>query len=259
MKNLFLNVILLVCLAIAVYAGYQIYLEYNEYHTGTVEYDKVQEIAKENGIGNSDDDSSDTEEVNDNEKKIVKNLEDIYASMKAQNPDYVGWLYVNDTISYPVVQKDNEYYLRRTFYGTYNRAGTLFIDENVEDGWDSLNVLVYGHNLMNQKMFGTLDNYSKKSYCEEHPVFYVYLENEYRVYRVFSAYQTYPNTDTYQVAFEDENEYKNYVEAMIEKSLYQVENTAVDAKNIVTLSTCTNKDDGRFVVHGYLEKVVKKS
>jgi sortase B len=256
-RTLFLNLLLLIFLAIAVYAGYQIYLEYTDYHAGTVEYDKLQDIAKENGIGNSDDDSNNSTSFD--EQEVLHHLENIYASMKSQNADYVGWLYVNDIISYPVVQRDNNYYLRRTFNGNYNRAGTLFIDENVEDGWDSLNVLVYGHNLMNDKMFGTLDEYESKQYCEEHPIFYVFLENEYRIYKVFSAYQTKPSTNTYQIAFEDDLDYQNYIQAMLDKSYYQVENEALDTKNIVTLSTCTNKDDGRFVVHGYLEKIVTKS
>ena len=247
--NWFLNLILLICLAVAGYAGYQIYLEYREYHTGTAEYDKLEKVVDDKGLDNPEDSS------------LTKNdLENIYQTMKAQNPDYVGWLYVNDTISYPVVQRDNDYYLRRTFNGTYNRAGTLFLDENVKNGWDDLNVLVYGHNLMNKKMFGTLDEYSDEVYCKEHPVFYVYLENEYRIYRVFSAYKTYPDTDTYQVGFESTKDLANYVKAMIEKSYYQVENTdlALESENIVTLSTCTNKNDGRFVVHGYLEKKVCK-
>jgi sortase B len=259
-RNLILNLLLLICIIIAAYAGYQIYLEYTDYHAGTVEYDKLQEIAKENGLGNSDDDSSDDSSLPfKDEEDATKRLENIYASMKSQNSDYMGWLYVNDTISYPVVQRDNDYYLRRTFSGNYNRAGTLFIEETVENGWDSPNVLVYGHNLMNDKMFGTLDDYESKQYCEKHPVFYVFLENEYRIYKVFSAYQTKPNTNTYQVSFEDDLDYQTYIQAMLDKSYYQVENEALDTKNIVTLSTCTNKDDGRFVIHGYLEKIVKKS
>ena len=243
--NWFLNLILLICLVVAGYAGYQIYLEYREYHVGTAEYDKLEKVVDDKGLDNPKDSSI-----------TKKDLENIYQTMKAQNPDYVGWLYVNDTISYPVVQRDNDYYLRRTFNGTYNRAGTLFLDEKVKNGWDDLNVLVYGHNLMNKKMFGTRD----KVYCEKHPIFYVYLKNEYRIYRVFSAYKTYPDTDTYQVGFENAKELANYVKAMLAKSYYQVKDAdlALESENIVTLSTCTNKNDGRFVVHGYLEKKVCK-
>ena len=53
-----------------------------------------------------------------------------FERLQEENKDIIAWLYCPDTeINYPVVQsKDNEYYLRRLLDGTWNIAGTLFID-----------------------------------------------------------------------------------------------------------------------------------
>ena len=52
------------------------------------------------------------------------------AALAAINPDLVGWLELGgeEGFSAPVVQRDNDYYLRHDFYGRESRHGTVFLD-----------------------------------------------------------------------------------------------------------------------------------
>ena len=89
--------------------------------------------------------------------------------LRKQNPDVFAWLYCPDTpINYPVVQaSDNEYYLRRLLDGSYNFAGTLFMDYRNAVELSDWNSIIYGHNLKNDLMFGTLPKYKDKAYFDE--------------------------------------------------------------------------------------------
>lgn len=74
------------------------------------------------------------------------------------NNDLVCILSIPDLdLRYPVVRgKDNSVYLTKTFEGNKNPAGCLFIDyENSPDITDN-NTFIYGHNMKNGSMFGSL-------------------------------------------------------------------------------------------------------
>ena len=54
-----------------------------------------------------------------------------YAAIYEKNQDVIGWLKIEDTvIDYPVMQtpEDEEYYLRKDFYGKDNQNGCLLMD-----------------------------------------------------------------------------------------------------------------------------------
>lgn len=94
-----------------------------------------------------------------------------FEALLSQNPDVIGWLYCPDTpLNYPVVQSDdNSYYLRRLLDGQWNSAGTLFLDyRNAAALSDPLSV-IYGHNMKNDTMFGTLPGYADQRYYDAHP------------------------------------------------------------------------------------------
>ena len=94
-----------------------------------------------------------------------------YAALKNENPDYVGWIRIPDTrIDYPVVDResDPEYYLHRAFDGSKSFGGTPFLGE--ASGVDTKCLIIYGHNMKNGSIFGTLDSYKKADYWKEHPI-----------------------------------------------------------------------------------------
>lgn len=180
-----------------------------------------------------------------------------YAALYAENSDFVGWLHVENTnIDYPVMftPDDPEYYLRRAFDRTASQSGTPFISENCTI--DSDFFIIYGHNMKNNTMFGTLDCYAEKSFWEENPCFSFITVSEQREYEVFAALET-------RVLYQDETGYRYYFQVgdltedafneltgwLQENALYNTGITPAYGEQIVVLSTCSyHESNGRFIV-----------
>ena len=92
-----------------------------------------------------------------------------YERLYEINHDLVGILSIPSLdLMYPVVQSsDNIKYLNTTFEGNKNPAGCLFIDyENSRDLSDP-NTYVYGHNMKDGSMFGSLKKIIKDKQDEK--------------------------------------------------------------------------------------------
>ena len=79
------------------------------------------------------------------------------APLFAQNSDCIGWLSIPDTqLNYPVMYtpESPQKYLRRNFDGGYSQSGIPFLDYRCDTG--CTNRMIYGHNMKNRTMFGTL-------------------------------------------------------------------------------------------------------
>ena len=83
-----------------------------------------------------------------------------FDALLAINPDVIGWIEVlGSDISYPIVQTiDNARYLNYTFTGERNRSGAIFLDHRDVPDFMSLS-RVYGHNMRDGSMFGTLSDW----------------------------------------------------------------------------------------------------
>ncbi len=120
-----------------------------------------------------------------------------FDGLNSINKDVVGWIYQeNGSISYPLLYcGDNVGYLRKTLYGDTSTSGSIFIGgENNPDFTDAL-TMVYGHNMKNGSMFGSLKKYkSEENYFEEHQYFQVYTEDgmayRYQIFAYFDIKET---------------------------------------------------------------------
>ena len=75
------------------------------------------------------------------------------------------FLKINNTnINYIVIKgKDNEYYLNHNLNKQKNIAGWIFADyKNKLDGSDK-NIVIYGHNIVDKSMFGSIPDMFKKN------------------------------------------------------------------------------------------------
>lgn len=125
-----------------------------------------------------------------------------FEKLKQENSDTVAWLKVENTnIEIPVVQaKDNSYYLTHNFNKKYNVAGWVFADyKNKFDETDK-NIVVYGHNMRDDSMFGSLKNVINEEWYDNKDNQYITFitENEYQTYQIFSIYQTEKKIITYK-------------------------------------------------------------
>ena len=177
--------------------------------------------------------------------------------LRSINGDIVGWLYCPDTIiNYPVVQSpDHDYYLDHSFYGDSNSAGTLFADRDSVAGVTQSNLIIYGHNMKDESMFGTLKGYVDKSYYDKHPVFYYLTPTQsYRV-ELLCAHIVDATDENFPTYFSSSQTQQSYLNNITSNS-YWINHDAVSTEyQLITFSTCTSsagKNDPRFLVHGIM-------
>lgn len=186
--------------------------------------------------------------------------EKVFSTLQEINKDTVGWLTVNNTrIDYPVVQaKDNDYYLRRDYYQNKNRHGWIFMDYRNNPDELNENTIIYGHNLANQTMFGTL-RYALNSYWYKksaNQIITFNTPNENMKFQIFSIY-TIPTTNDYlDITFPTTDAYQAYIDLVKGRSIYDFNIEVATDDKILTLSTCANGNDKRLVIHA---KLIKES
>ncbi|MDY5863209.1 class B sortase [Agathobacter sp.] len=178
------------------------------------------------------------------------------------NPDIYAWIEIPNTkVAYPVLQKDgdDDYYLDVTVEGNSGLPGSIYsqASKNSKD-FNDFNTILYGHNMKDGSIFGTLKNYRDVSYWEEHPEIIIYTPNQKFTYRIFAAVvygdELIPNKYDFETikgrqAFLD-SIYSNSDSRSIVDSEIEV-NT--DSK-LLTLSTCIgNESNNRYLVIGVLE------
>jgi len=168
-----------------------------------------------------------------------------YESAHAQYPDIVGYIYQENTeyLSYPVLQgKTNDTYLRHLITGEYHIAGSIFVDSGFPYALESNYSIVYGHNMKNHSMFGSLLNYRDPEYYDDHKYFDIYAKDKHYRYHVFAVCTSEADGEVFTYMFDSEEDFVNLFESLRTRSDYQIDDglgeiTADD--HFICLSTCT--------------------
>lgn len=172
-------------------------------------------------------------------------------TLKQKNEDIIGWLYIpNSVISYPLLQgEDNDTYLHQTYNKQQSFFGSIFIDYRNNANLQDAHTIIYGHNMKNGSMFGTLKRYSDKSFYKEHKNIYIYTDSGIHKYKVFSYHVADATGKIYTVSFEEEKEVEAYLRLAKQSSYFDTGVEVEAADKTITLSTCTSNATSRFVVH----------
>lgn len=179
-----------------------------------------------------------------------------FDAITEQNSDIIAWLYSPDTpINYPIVQApNNNDYLHHLIDGSYNSAGTLFADYRNSSDLTDWTTIIYGHNMLDDSMFGSLLNYKNPDYYTAHPILYLQTpDTNYKV-NVFAGCTTYCSSEIYNTSI-DETEKAALVKSCIENSDFISEYQLHASDKILILSTCNydGTTDSRYVVLGALQ------
>ena len=182
-----------------------------------------------------------------------------YRNLHAINPDMVGWIKIEGTqIDYPVMYtpEDGNFYLHHDFEGKTSRSGVPFIDERCSVGQPGANIIIYGHNMKNGSMFGTLDAYKDDAWFQAHPVINYDTLNERGEYEIVAVFQSQvykKNDDAFKfynyLGTGTKSEFDDFYDNIKALSLYDTGVEAQFGDTLVTLSTCDYQvDDGRLVI-----------
>jgi sortase B len=244
--------VLVAALAVFGVSAYKIYSYMDEakkesQSVNTLSDNAVRIYVNDNMETNNDD--------NDNEETLKLQVDFDY--LKNENEDIKAWLYSPDTsINYPIAQsEDNDYYLHRLTDKTYNLAGTLFIDYRNNPDFSDFVTIVYGHNMKNGTMFGTLDNYKNQEYYNEHPLMYLATPNQSYTLELIAGYVTDADSDAYIIP-QTSDERDEFLKDVIKRSTFDsgisIDDVARDDR-LVMLSTCSYEyENARFVAVGII-------
>ena len=261
--SFFLTLGIIVCIGVIGFAGYKLITTWLEYREGDEEYAELRtytektaevpegeappEVEEEDFVPQIDEDDMRTN------RKPPINVD--WKSLKAINEDIVGWIYIGALdLSYPVVHgEDDDYYLHRTFERKDNFAGSIFVEADNAGDFRDPNTIVYGHNMLNKSMFGSLSDLT----TGEHPKykddqwFWIMTPNGNYRYRMFSIHVTGVTSDVYTIFTGTDAKFLEWCQEMWNASSVdlQEEEFTLHSK-IVTLSTCTNDSGTRYVVQG---------
>lgn len=176
-----------------------------------------------------------------------------FEKVSGEYKNLVGWILLPDSpINYPVMQaSDDDYYLHHAYTGKYSRVGSIFLTaQNSRDFSDRYNIL-YGHNMIDDSMFGPLLNYDRdSSYIESHPSFFIATSNGVSEYEIFSYFYAYPDDSMYLASYYNANDFDLLTQNMTASSKDDLGLSADATDDIVLLSTCSNSGKFRFVVCG---------
>lgn len=170
-------------------------------------------------------------------------------------PEMIGWVYFEDShISYPIMQsEDNEKYSKLDYMGEGASTGAIFLDYRSAADFTDANSIVYGHNMKDGTMFGSLREYRKDpAYYNDHMYFQIITPQKAYRYLIFE-YMDVPETYIlYDYVSDAALEFVKDAEHVRIKSYMDSEIPVNKDSKVVTLSTCTKKDDLQFVVLGVL-------
>lgn len=274
MKRNILKIFFLASLLVFLGSSGMLIHDYLEYQKGDTEYEslKVQAVRRDAPADDiltdgapedstSEDGALESHPDEEISQKTYEPLNIDFAALRKINSDIIAWLDIPGTeISYPVAQgSDNSYYLNHTFKGTVNLAGCIFMDFRNTDPAPDTNTVLYGHNMKNGSMFGTLRKFRERSFWETHPDFYLYLVDG-TTYRctITAGFDTGAEIASLPVSFRDE-ERDAYLSGVSGRRWYDTGIVPEEDSPLITLITChsSGRADLRVAVQGKMIRLEK--
>ncbi len=239
-KKRILNIaIYLILFLILICSGFKLYFWYkdkknNDETTEQLKNNvKLEKIKKDNS---------------NNEKYIVD-----FKKLKSENSDVVAYIKVNNTnIEYPIVKtSNNNFYLNHSFDKSKNSRGWIFADyKNKFDNTDK-NIVIYGHNMRDESMFGSLKNILNEEWYNnaENKNITFLTEKENYIYKVFSIYKIESEDYYIKTNFKNDEDYEKFLNTIKNRSIKNFDINLNINDKIITLSTCANNNKYRIVLH----------
>lgn len=240
--------IIVLAIAVAVFTACAVYFVVDYFHFKSM-----------SGIGDLNIDTSSEVSVSA-PAKVVETPVD-FDELKAVNDEIYAWINIPGTnIDYPILQsgedKDRSYYLNYNVNKEKSVYGAIYTQNYNSTDFSDYNTIIYGHNMKNGTMFGSLKKYRNKTFFDKNQYINIYMPGRVLKYHIFAAYTFDDRHILMSFDFSDEEERQLYLDTVYSvRSLNSNfrDDIKVDTDDkIITLSTCTTNDDERFLVQGVL-------
>ena len=175
-------------------------------------------------------------------------------SLRAINPDVIGWVYVPDTVvSYPIVWKENDdnYYLYHNFNGTTTQFGAeygcVFLSGSNKNDWSDNSNFIFGHNMWSDMVFSVFSNEQGNSeWFNNHRYAYVFTpQGNYKLLTYAQNKVISTATDIVYTHFPTGQQLQDYAQARINASIVSPDPAPEDVSTMFKLfsfSTCSTPD-----------------
>lgn len=203
------------------------------------------------------------EPYNNNYEEIdtIDPFEAVKKQLIQENRDFKGWISISGTkVDNPIYQTDNnDYYLAHNQQKKKSVYGALFFDcenEITKEQTDK-NLIIYGHQMKNGSMFGTLKKFKSLSFYKQNPIIKfstLYKNSTYKIYAVFvmNSVKSDDNGYIYNISrnkFINDEDFYSWRDEAYQRSII---NTNVDVEpqdNIITLVTCESDfENARLII-----------
>lgn len=262
-------IIILLILSIMVVAGisYRLYMiaaedsnsakEYNSYKSGeyfTEDEQLLTMISLEDETEGIELSEEEIQKSFPTQRRIWSGLN--FLAFRNTNSDFIGIISIPYLkMWYPMVQnKESDYnhYLSYSFNGEKNANGAIFLDYTFNKDFSDNHAIVFGHNMKNLSMFGSLHTLFDSEYKK--PIYvYIYQPEQILVYEVFAAYTTPAESETYNAFLVNSQHYEEYFTNATRSAVYKHSDASIiaskkDEDSILTLSTCHATDHSDYTV-----------
>lgn len=180
-----------------------------------------------------------------------------FEALQAVSSDVCGWIQIPalDQINYPVVWRgDNSFYLNHNWEGQSGSFGAIFLEAGNDRDFQDCYSIIYGHNMKDGSMLGSLKKYADASFYQENGgVVFLYLPEETRIYQIFSVHTVIADDPSvYTIGFVQDGEFADYVAKLKADSEYDTGVEVSGEDSVITLSTCSGSGTARLVIHAKL-------
>lgn len=195
--------------------------------------------------------------------EFPENMNLKYSYLYAVNQDLVGWVRIaNTNLDVQVVQaEDNDYYLRRDFYGKTSRYGCPYLDFKNDSQYLDDNTVIYGHHMTDGLMFSNLDKYKTLEGYKDSPIIEYSTLYETYYFKVFAAFISNAKTaddngnffNFIVTDFLTDEKFNGFVDEVEKRSIFKTGVNVQPDDKLITLVTCSYEfDSARLVVMGRL-------
>lgn len=183
-----------------------------------------------------------------------------FDELHEQNEDIYAWITVPETqVDYPVLQSETDnYYLDYNLDHSKGYPGCIYTNKCNEKDFSDFITVLYGHNMKNGTMFGSIHKFEDEDFFNEHDQIFVYTQDRRLTYQVYAAIKF---TDVYIPAYYDVNTAEgrdSFISALLENSNNEVSHVRegmeiLPEDKLITLSTCVSGErPKRYLVVGKL-------
>ena len=181
-------------------------------------------------------------------EKNEENISEKFKKLSEINSDIKGWLFISGTIiDYPVLQSlnDSEYYINHNYKKEPSRYGSIFISSDCKLDSDCKNIIIHGHSMKDGTMFADLLKFSDLEFYKKNPIVEFDTSEGKGHYKIVSVFKinTLPEHgkifDYLVPQFNNSKSFRDYIEEVRKRSLFDIPVDVNEDDKIITLSTCS--------------------